>query len=109
MLSKCLNSQCSATFQYLGQGRLFRVDFADARKHRALAGKETVSSIRSKACPIEHFWLCNDCSATLTIELSEVGEVRLVPCEVAGRKPMAVAGLRGEAGRKEANREATAS
>lgn len=115
MLSKCLNSHCSATFQYLGQGRLFRVDFADARKSRALAGKETVSSIRSKACPIEHFWLCNDCSATLTIELSDGGEVRLIPNEISERKPAAAAGIRGEGLRAEGFRaevrrkEATAS
>ena len=87
MLSKCLNSRCFATFQYYGQGRLYRVDFADARRKR---GKETVTSIRSKTFPIEHFWLCDECAATMTIELSDGGEVRLVPCELSARKPAAI-------------------
>lgn len=93
MLSKCLNSRCSATFQYFGQGRLFRVDFADAGRKRASSGKDTVAPIRSMACPIEHFWLCEACAATMTLELSEGGEVRLIPisCEVAERKPIAAA------------------
>jgi len=114
MLSKCLNSRCSATFQYFGQGRLFRVDFADAGRKRALAGKETISSIRSKACPIEHFWLCEDCAAVMTIELSDGGEIRLVEIEAAGRKPVLSAlalpdGLRTETQRRKGTLEATAS
>lgn len=78
MLSKCLNPHCSANFQYLGQGRLFRVDFAEAGRKSALAGREIVTSIRSRTCPIEHFWLCESCATTMTIHLSDAGEVRLV-------------------------------
>jgi hypothetical protein len=104
MLSKCLNSRCSARFQYLGQGRLFRIDFVEAVKKQARAGKEAALALRSKACPIEHFWLCQDCAATLTIELSDGGEVRLVPYEIPARKP-AVAAAMPQA----AVREATAS
>jgi hypothetical protein len=112
MLSKCLNSHCSATFQYFGQGKLFRVDFADAGRKRAQAGKEMVASIRSKACPIEHFWLCEDCAAFMTIELSDGGEVRLlpnqIPNQVSARKPVVAAGLRKDV-RSDAAREATAT
>src|ERR1700676_2861093 len=71
MLSKCLNPRCSATFQYFGQGRLFRVDFADVGRKCALTGKEVVPSVRSKACPVEHFWLCEACATTLTIALTD--------------------------------------
>jgi hypothetical protein len=91
MLSKCLNSRCSATFQYLGRGRLFRIDFADVGRKCAHSGKQLVASIRSKACPIEHFWLCENCATTMTVALSDGGEVRLVPYEVAARKPAATA------------------
>ncbi len=111
MLSKCLNSHCSATFQYFGQGRLFQVDFADVGRRRARAGKETVSSIRSTAFPIEHFWLCEDCAAIMTIELSDGNEVCLVSNvanEVPARKPV-TASRRSDALRNEAVREATAS
>jgi len=111
MLSKCLNSRCSATFQYFGQGRLYRVDFVDAGRKRSLAGKESVASIRSKACPIEHFWLCEDCAAIMTIELSDGGEVRLVPYEISGRKPAVAAAVTPlkDVTRAQAAREATAS
>ncbi len=105
MLSKCLNSRCSATFQYFGQGRLFRVDFVDAGRKRARAGGETAFAVRTKACPVEHFWLCQDCAATLTIELSDGGEVRLIPCEVSARKPVVASAMP----QADAVREATAS
>ncbi len=92
MLSKCLNSRCSATFQYLGRGRLFRVDFADVGRKCARSGKEVVASIRSKACPIEHFWLCENCATTMTVALSDGGEVHLIP--VGDRKPIVAAAPR---------------
>jgi hypothetical protein len=87
MLSKCLNPRCSAKFQYLWQGRLFRIDFSETKKKWAQAGKKMVASTRSKASPVEHFWLCGSCSATMTIGLTEAGEVRLVPFEIAVQKP----------------------
>ncbi len=86
MVSKCLNSHCSATFRYLGQGRLFRVDFTEMGRKRALAGKQIVPFHRS---PIEHFWLCKSCAATMTIEIGEAGEVRLVPFEIPAKGPAA--------------------
>jgi hypothetical protein len=79
MLSKCLNPHCFKTFHYFGEGRLFRVDFSEAGRKRALEGKPVVTSIRSKSNPIEHFWLCEICSTTLTLEFGEAGEVHLVP------------------------------
>jgi hypothetical protein len=33
--------------------------------------------------PMEHFWLCERCAATMTIELSNSGEVHLVPIEAS--------------------------
>jgi len=79
MVSNCLNPHCFAVFKYLGRGRLFRINFIEERIRSAMNGKKIVASIRSKANPIEHFWLCEKCAATLTIKLSEAGEVRLVP------------------------------
>ena len=81
MLSKCLNPQCSETFQYLGQGRLFRIDFSESERKVAPAGKRPPA--RSKTPPIEHFWLCEKCSAKMTIDFTEEGEVRAVPIEKA--------------------------
>jgi hypothetical protein len=88
MLSKCLNSHCSATFRYLWQGRLYRIDFAEASRRSAHAGGR-VATARRKAELIEHFWLCESCAATMTVELGEDGEVRPVPFEIPVRKPPA--------------------
>lgn len=92
MLSKCLNPDCSANFQYFGQGRLFRIDFAEACRKHALAGKEIIASVRCKVHPTEHFWLCERCAATMTVELSSSGEVHLLRTEAAvpRRVPAAV-------------------
>ena len=82
MLSKCLNSHCSATFQYFGQGRLFRIDFSEPGRKSALAGKAiSITAGRSNTYPIEHFWLCESCATCMTVELNEEGEVRLVTNE----------------------------
>lgn len=89
MLSKCLNPRCSATFRYLRQGRLYRVDFSEAQRKGALAGGIDPAPARSRVDSIEHFWLCEGCAATLTIEVSEGSEVRLVPLEVSARTPAA--------------------
>lgn len=79
MLSKCLNPQCRATFHHLGQGHLYRIDFAQEAKRRAMEGKPTLVSSRPNPNSVEHFWLCEKCSATLTLSISDSGEVRLIP------------------------------
>jgi hypothetical protein len=91
MVSKCLNPRCSATFRYLCEGRLFRIDFSEASRKSALAGGGMGASTRGKAERVEHFWLCGSCAATMTVELGEDGAVRPVPFEISARKPAAVA------------------
>lgn len=98
MLSKCLNSRCSATFRYLGQGKLFRIDFADVRRKRSRKSKGVAAPVRSPAHPVEHFWLCESCAKSFTVELSDAGEVRLVSLEEP--KPAAVPGLVARMSRK---------
>ena len=87
MLSKCLNPSCSAIFQYLRQGRLFRIDFAEAGRRGARSGQEIADSFPNKARRIEHFWLCEKCASTMTIEVNDAGEVRLVPFEILAEQP----------------------
>jgi hypothetical protein len=48
MLSKCANPSCRASFRYLHEGKLFRIELASERKY-------------------EHFWLCPDCCRTMTL------------------------------------------
>lgn len=90
MLSKCLNPQCVATFQLLGQGQLFRINFTEAGRKSTLAGKKSVTCIRSNTQPVEHFWLCEKCATTMTVKLSDAGEVRLIR-SASVRKPCTVA------------------
>jgi uncharacterized protein YlaI len=78
MLSKCLNPRCSATFQYLDQGRLFRIDFNEAARKRASSGTKKDIAFQSKAHPIEHFWLCQECAQTMTVALDERDKVGLI-------------------------------
>jgi hypothetical protein len=87
MLSKCLNPRCTASFRYLGQGRLFRIDFSEvARRKNALAGRE-LTTVSER--PVEHFWLCESCAPSMTIQLSEAGEVRLISFETAAKQSAA--------------------
>ena len=79
MLSKCLNPQCSAIFRYLGEGRLFRIDYSESdRRRNAPAGGAPVLCAVEKRRPVEHFWLCAECASTMKVEVSEAGAIQLV-------------------------------
>lgn len=90
MLSKCLNPRCSATFQYLNQGRLFRIDFSEESKKLVSAGRQKTRSAKSKTSRLEHFWLCKECSQLMTIALNDLGEVRLIMLKPPARGPSSV-------------------
>jgi hypothetical protein len=70
MVSKCANPECSATFRYLSQGRLFSVPIE--RSSSALpigphAPRQT-----------EYFWLCDQCAGKLTLAWRQ-GKLLLLP------------------------------
>ena len=62
MLVKCANSSCSASFRYLRDGRLFRLE-------------RDPTFWSSKSIRIEYFWLCHGCSSEMTLRLREDGTV----------------------------------
>jgi len=62
MLSKCTNPSCSASFNYLDDGRLFLVET-----------EPTLDSCRVNAR--EYFWLCKECSTEMTLRLAPDGRV----------------------------------
>jgi hypothetical protein len=62
MLVKCANSSCSASFRYLRDGTLFRLE-----------RDPTLRS--SKSNRVEYFWLCHRCSSEVTLRLREDGTV----------------------------------
>lgn len=55
MLAKCANPPCSASFRYLQEGMLFKLE----------AERGGTNSLRA-----EYFWLCSDCSNTMTLSLN---------------------------------------
>jgi hypothetical protein len=65
MFLKCANPECQASFDDYRQGRLFRFHRSHP-KGRAPANTHFV----------QHFWLCNSCSETYTLEYRR-GRVKL--------------------------------
>lgn len=66
MLAKCANPECSNVFRYHRSGKLFRTQ-----------GKEREDG--SGAATMEHFWLCADCAATMTMAVEPSGRVLVIP------------------------------
>lgn len=63
MLSKCANPQCTASFRYLHDGKLFRMEvpagFPAVDKPPQVAKKPPQRT--------EFFWLCEKCSTQMTL------------------------------------------
>ena len=74
MLSKCANPGCMATFLYLHQGKLFRLN---------VGSDIPVSSslpLKAQTVPrVEFFWLCGDCAIELTVDYDQGTGVAVVP------------------------------
>jgi hypothetical protein len=64
MLSKCANPACRAAFQYLRQGRLYQFELEPLS---AEASGHPEKSDKKPARNVEHFWLCSQCSETMTL------------------------------------------
>jgi hypothetical protein len=74
MLSKCANPGCSATFLYLHEGKLFRLDTSVET-----LTQPPVREMRKTSRHIEFFWLCDSCSAELTVGYSKASGITVVP------------------------------
>jgi hypothetical protein len=66
MLGKCTNPSCSASFRYLQEGILFRLEVDPALR------------LPNPKQP-EYYWLCHSCAAAMTLRLSPEGKVIPVP------------------------------
>jgi|ERR1035438_637430 hypothetical protein len=66
MVAKCRNLSCSASFLYLEDGRLFRLESDPALRS-------------SQSRPVEYFWLCQRCASMMTLRLTEDGKVITAP------------------------------
>jgi len=66
MLGKCTNPSCSASFRHMQEGVLFRLEpDPDLR----------LSNPRKP----EYYWLCQSCSAAMTLLIGKEGKVIPVP------------------------------
>jgi hypothetical protein len=72
MLSKCANPSCSNEFHYFGEGKVFEI-----RSERSSAATHGGRGKRHKS--LEHYWLCSDCSSTLTIGMDSDRNVLVIP------------------------------
>ena len=82
MLHKCANPTCLNPFRKLSEGRLFLVEMEIT---------DPVGRVRARAdgrAPhrIEHFWLCKDCAAVLTLSFERGQGVVTVPLPEAAKK-----------------------
>jgi hypothetical protein len=71
MLSKCANPRCTASFLYLHQGKLFRFETEGDDP----AGRASPKAARN----LEFFWLCDECTATLTLNYQNGAGVKVAP------------------------------
>jgi hypothetical protein len=57
MLSKCVNPECFATFRYLHEGKVFKLERSDPRAE--------TPEVQSRN--FEYFWLCSECARDMTV------------------------------------------
>ncbi len=74
MLSKCANPGCPATFLYLHQGKLFRLD-ASIEILALIPARE----VTRPSPGVEFFWLCNQCAVEITLGYSKGTGITVVP------------------------------
>jgi hypothetical protein len=74
MLSKCANPGCPATFLYLHEGKLFRLD-TDIEILVRIPVREVTRPSRR----VEFFWLCDECAAQMTLGYTKGAGITVVP------------------------------
>ncbi len=73
MLSKCANPACSTPLVYLREGKIFMVESSE------LPRAASAPALPKKPHRVEHFWLCGNCSADMTLAYDREAGVRIVP------------------------------
>lgn len=75
MVSRCANPACAAPFRYLHEGKLFQIERPlnrNAANHNEFPDDATG---RKPASQVELFWLCKNCSLTMTLIFEKGGRV----------------------------------
>jgi|SRR6185437_1979441 hypothetical protein len=63
---KCANPTCTANFEWLAGGRLFRFN-GSSRPIEPSGGKAELSANSAQSQLVKHFWLCEKCSSLYTL------------------------------------------
>ncbi len=71
MLTKCANPACKTEFKYFRNGRMFEFNVGEGACCNTLPPQKGVGR--------ELFWLCEQCSRTLTLQCTAQGKVVSVP------------------------------
>ena len=82
MVSKCANPDCSASFRYFHQGKLFRVESSAGLERRRAMGSD--GEPRKPIRRLEFFWLCEDCAAKMTLVFNKQSGVAVRVNDYAG-------------------------
>jgi hypothetical protein len=64
---KCSNPSCSSSFEWLGGGKLFRF----RRESSGKVSLDSPAATSGNSHHVEHFWLCEKCSRTFTLEYKQ--------------------------------------
>ena len=78
MLYKCANPVCAKPFRHLDEGKLFQVEtkyFPASESRHALPSKRG----RMLRHHIERYWLCDNCSSTLTLTFEQGRGISTIP------------------------------
>jgi hypothetical protein len=77
MISKCANPNCSNSFLYLHEGKLFRIDVEAATDGHGHLGidPEAKKPVRRT----EFYWLCHECSRNMTLHFEKGFGVKTRP------------------------------
>jgi hypothetical protein len=86
MLSKCANPSCTTPFHYLRDGKLFQIDTSVSSPQSG--GLELVAE-PNQPHRIEFFWLCAECSSTMTLAFQRGKGVVMVPLSPAAARQAA--------------------
>ena len=76
MLCKCANEACNTPFRRLREGKLFQVETEYFAGHRPRPGMQRNARPGRR---IEHYWLCDACSAFVTLTFDRDRGVITVP------------------------------
>lgn len=98
MLSRCANSQCGKPFLRLREGKLFLVETGDSGKSGELVAPPA-GRTRPAQRHVEHYWLCEDCTAHWTLIYTPGNGVALAPLRrpAVGVPPAAIGTHNGAA------------